>query len=476
MLPLLRDPMALEVRALTGTAQRGDIIVFRAGDALVGHRVIGLTNEIYYTAGDSQPSIVETVSHDQVVGIACAVWSDATPQAFRIDGAAFHFWGRTFTRFHGVRSVISSKGRRFMLTLRKLDARSRPRDTPAFIAALRSALRDAGGPFPLQPAVQALAQRHRCTAVLARSSGRNGLQKESIRAKLRALQMQQQVNAAICVLQSINVPFALLKGAARLYSGDPQASDHPSDDIDVLLKDQDIDAACRAFLAAGYTQPYTAKKIDRIRRAHHHAAPLFPNTGGYPIEVHRALAPPGSLSLVLDWAATERHLRPVDGALGKVLCLDDFGSALHLGVHAIGLRRMRDIFILAQHLRRLNSTECSELREFIGRETRDPIRLNASFVLAAWVADLRWPADAGVQRYLDWALRRSDLPRYLRAHAFMADAMFALTPHNFALLTHVAFEKKPETISDWALWPARITKHAVDGMSAAIFAALMPSR
>lgn len=478
MMPLIREPMVLEVATLAGTAREGNIIVFADRGSFIAHRVVSVTAAEYSTAGDAQPWLIESVPKENVIGIAVGVWSDRSPQARRIDGSIFRLCGFAFARFHGVRFLLSTAKRRFLSAMSILSPFKRPRTTLAFIALLRREIRGhSGGACDIeQPALKRIALRHRCSAVFARAINATDCRKEITRARLRTAQMHQEVNGVVKVLQDAKVTVALLKGAARVYSGHPEASDHPSDDIDVFVKLQDMDAACAALRAAGYVHRCSEPQIERYRRKHHHAAPLFHPARRYSVEVHHALAPPGALSTALEWISVEEHLCWIDGAAGKVMVLDDVASALHLAAHAIALRRLRDIFLLAQRLRRLNTEQTRELQRITKAESRDPVRLTASFVLAAWLAGVPWPCAPNVTRYLDWALRRSDLPRYLRAHADIADAFYALTPLNASLVASVVFGEQPKTLVGTALLPARITKHALDGMCAAVYARLMPSR
>ncbi|MEA2666163.1 MAG: hypothetical protein QOI11_3107, partial [Candidatus Eremiobacteraeota bacterium] len=89
--PLLREPMTIDVRALRRRPRIGEVLVFRAGDAYVAHRVVGRAGAVCLTSGDAQPEVVERVAPADVLGLVEAVWSDGSPAAVRID-TAFHRW------------------------------------------------------------------------------------------------------------------------------------------------------------------------------------------------------------------------------------------------------------------------------------------------------------------------------------------------------------------------------------------------
>jgi Peptidase S24-like len=113
MLPLLREPMTIGVEALRRPARVGDVLVFRAGDAYVAHRVLRRSGGSYVTSGDAVPDVVEHVDSGDVLGRVTAVWSDAYPGAARID-----------TPFHHLRGVLYARARPARLVLRRVIGRA----------------------------------------------------------------------------------------------------------------------------------------------------------------------------------------------------------------------------------------------------------------------------------------------------------------------------------------------------------------
>jgi hypothetical protein len=113
MLPLLREPMTIVVEALRHPARVGDVLVFRAGDAYVAHRVLRRSGERYVTSGDAIPEVVEQVDSGDVLGRVIAVLSDANAGAVRID-----------TPFHHLRGVLYARARPARLALRRVIGRA----------------------------------------------------------------------------------------------------------------------------------------------------------------------------------------------------------------------------------------------------------------------------------------------------------------------------------------------------------------
>jgi hypothetical protein len=282
----------------------------------------------------------------------------------------------------------------------------------------------------------AAAERHRCAAALGEAVRRTGvgaripaetaatLRQARIEALLATTRLHRALRAVVEALRESGLPFALLKGAARVYAGAPEAACHTSDDIDVLVQRDDLDAVVALLRRHGYRDDLAAAAREDFR-GHHHAVPLVPPVGAFPIEVHHALAHPSALSIATGWERLAEHLVAVDGPAGTVLWLDPVGSALHLAIHAVGLTRLRDVALLARTLRALDPAALAALRAAVRAERSDPVRLEAPVLLAAHVAGLDWDAAPAVRRYLRWALLREDLPPALRGRCDAAEAYFA---------------------------------------------------
>jgi hypothetical protein len=107
MLPLLRDPMILEVAPLTRRSEVGDVIVFAWGEIQVAHRVIGYNEDRYLTSGDAQPLVTEKVAPADVLGQVDSVWEDASASARRVDTRIHRLRGFWFARAHPLRRLAA---------------------------------------------------------------------------------------------------------------------------------------------------------------------------------------------------------------------------------------------------------------------------------------------------------------------------------------------------------------------------------
>lgn len=490
MAPSIVDPMVLQI----GSARRvriGDVIVFRRDDVRVAHRVIAFDRHGCTTSGDAQPHVMEYVSHGSVLGRVVAIWSDASAGARQQTRWAVYARAWYFGRGHRIhRAVRLAREKAADLFCRAWPGR-RPRFTGPLVDALRAAQAD--DPAGLTAALNLYARaslpgvdsRHRCGAVLGEAARRLAIVSalpEPVAAHLRAARLNAMVGSTrmyrataktAAVLERAGIAFALLKGAARMYNGNSESAYHPSDDIDILVRSRDVDAAVASFEAAGWQPRETLEEIQRFRREHHHAASLFPPDGGFPVEIHRALAIPGSLSTATDWDALSGFLVPVADGPGNALQLDRVGTALHLAIHAIGLTRMRDIALLARLLPTLNAEDLSTLRGLVERERLDGIRLGASLELAAFIAGVAWPSEPRITRYARWALRREDLPLLLRSRTDAAEVFFARG--NAPWPAFVALVPWWSRGREWFAAPGRIAGRCAATVSAILYAALLPA-
>ncbi len=443
MEPTLSHGMVLELAPYVREGTRvGDILVFRDGTRLVAHRILALRSGAIRTCGDAQPWTTELVAPDDVVGIVSAVYESAR--------AAAPFAGRHELTARGARlarlaplRALPHRGREALRRAERALPWRRTRLFEALVGALCGFVRGrgelvAGAVDSVDPqALAAYARRHTCEALLRSAlefeprapraaALRAGLRPDSLRIAVRAIAMREQIVAVVRALQAPRVPVALLKGAARIYSGTSDAFAHPSNDIDVLVPRAWQQIAIEALRAQGYRFRLSPERERLFRATHHHAAPLYPPNGsGWFVEVHVELAPPGSLSVRSDWEGLCGHLVEIDGPAGPVRAFDDFASALHHAVHGIALDRLRDIAICAQSLAKLEPAALEELRALAQAERVDPVRLRAVLSSAARLAGLTWPEDADAHAYLRWVARRENMPEPVAARAQSIEAWFA---------------------------------------------------
>jgi hypothetical protein len=150
---------------------------------------------------------------------------------------------------------------------------------------------------------------------------------------------------------------------------------------------------------------------------------MQPVRAGLPVEVHVQLAPLGSLSLATNWAACERYFEQVVMEHGEATCLNALGSAFHLAVHGLGMRRLYDVLLLA-NLLRSDKDALKDVDATISQERYQAVALQAVIALAARMAGLTHSEPAAVKRYLSWVIHRENLVPYVRDRSQFADAWF----------------------------------------------------
>ena len=455
MSPLLREPMVLKLGPAGSGDRVGDVLVFERDQQLVAHRLTSLRGGVIQTCGDALPWSPEYPQRSSIVGKVVAVMADDRADAPRVDTPLFRLRGLYKARFRSLRAMpfrISALGRRAINAMPWFRKRPFVALVQAMSAAVRGDKRAFDAALASVPAGQiaAAARRHGCSAMLVETASnlksdrpaaeflRRSLRETGRKVVLRGMAIKMQLNQVVTTLTRAQVPFVLLKGAARLYRDQPGATLHASADLDILVRADDLDTAAAALREQGYEERADEQRQARYRERHHHAAPLCPPGPGCAIELHVALAPPGNLSTPLDWEALETHMMSFDGPAGSVRCLDDLAAALHYAVHSIGLPRLRDSVLLAQLLRALTKTDLERLRQVVKSERIDPIRLDAAVTLAARMAGVGWPATGPVEEYLRWFLRREDVPQYFAHRSQLVEGWYAgdrrVTPLMWRLL------------------------------------------
>ncbi len=334
------------------------------------------------------------------------------------------------------------------------------------------------------------AARHKCAGLLLRglttsrvadpTGGRliRPLQSYCRSVALQAFVLRSQLEAVVQAFNDAAVPFVLLKGASRLYADDVDAYSNQMFDLDLLIHEKDREAALAALKRIGYRDLANETLTAHYVASHHHLAPLQPPTTGVPVELHVALAEPNRMSLRFDWNALAPYLESIDGTAGKALRLNPVGTALHLAIHGLGLTRLHDIVLLARFMR-ADPQLAGTLMHLMSDEQLQRLSFEAVLALAAEVAGLERNTTKQVHRYISWALRREDLPTYLRVRTQGTDAWYLNGGSFFGPATVFAL---PEITIDgrWSLaktafWPARLVTRTALAAYAAKYAAALPS-
>jgi hypothetical protein len=453
MRPLLRAGMVVDVEPLAGAPRLGDILVFKGASGLVAHRFFASRNarpnergSVYLTAGDAFPDRADVVAPDLVVGRVSAVWSSAAPDARRIDGPCYRWLGTVFARTRRIRTLLP-KFRTYATLLGADPARVAP--PPAF-AALMAATRDfERGRYaaaieqfcsvPRDAAIE-MARKHHLSGLVSSWLDEAAQAGVAVPGELReafrrirwtnALQAGRVLACAGDVRDrfvAAGIPYILLKGGARLASGQPGADLQFSGDVDVLVPSEMIEPALAALRDAGYRELTDERARAKYAAVHHHRGALCSPNVDVPVEVHGALASRRLVSRRLDYAALAPYSELARGPLGEVRVLGRVGSAAHLAYHARDLHVWRDIVLLSRLLRGFDGAERARFDAFVRRERRDGLRLTSAVAAADAIAFDAVTSNRDVRRYLSWAAVREDLPAAI-AHHDLAEAVIGRCP------------------------------------------------
>ena len=323
------------------------------------------------------------------------------------------------------------------------------------------------------------AARHRCLGYLRRGILQMGLRDARGLALTRALRdyagkaaiqayaVRKQVDELVIALDAAGIPFALLKGAARLFRGERDADANTMFDLDVLVPSAEIPAAIAALTRAGYQS--VDDRLAYFWKRHHHAPPLRPHGLGVQVELHHQLAPPADLSIATDWDVCQRYCERVKAGRLEATCFDSMGTALHMLVHGVGLRRLHDVIMLARILRDTPGTR-EHLENVIAAETRQGVALRAVLALAARMAAMGTGANEPVERYLAWVQRREDLTPYVRQRTQLVDAWYTNDRKLFGPATRLAMptrDKDQSAVAFGATFTYRLVGRILVGAYAA---------
>jgi Uncharacterised nucleotidyltransferase len=280
-----------------------------------------------------------------------------------------------------------------------------------------------------------VAARHRCLGYLRQGIVELGVRDDRAsaftkavreyagKAAIQAYAVRDQLRQLVHTLNDAKIQFALLKGSARLFRGDRSADYDTMFDLDILVPREEAASAVEALERVGYHSGASADRSRHYWARHHHGVPLRPANAGLPVEVHVQLAPRGSLSLATDWPACQMYFARVVTAHGEATCLNALGSAYHLAVHGLGMRRLHDVLLLADLLRS-GKDALEHIDAIVSQERYQAVALQAVIALAARVAGLTYAESAAVKRYLSWVIHRENLSPYVRDRSQFADAWF----------------------------------------------------
>ena len=341
-------------------------------------------------------------------------------------------------------------------------------------------------------ALPRMAARHRCAGALLRGLGALGVADpsdgalvKSLKASVKAAAFQSfavraQLGAVLDAFRRAGVPCVLLKGAARLHAGEDDADWSPIFDLDLLIRERDVNAAVAALKTMGYRANESDGSEAWYRAHHHHLVPFEPPGPGLPVELHLVLGWPEAISQRFDWTRIAPYLEPLD-ATGTAYRLDPTGTALHRAMHAIDMTRLHDVVLLARCVQRGGDATLDALERLWRAESRQRVALQAAVTLASAIAGRTLDAPREVRRYLGWVTRREELPRPVRLRTGLADAWFMNGGHVFGHASRLALPPcgTPDqrvTAGELLRWPVRLAGLIAMGTCGLILARMAHSR
>jgi len=366
----------------------------------------------------------------------------------------------------------------------------RPNERGGFAALLAAAtaieqcspdnLVDALHRAPPQALLRAAA-RHRCLGYLRRGILELGVRDDrakaladavreyASKAAIQAYAVRIQLNQLVETLDAVAVPFALLKGAARLFRGNREADYSTMYDLDILIPNVEVQRAADVLQHAGYRAILPTRALARYWARHHHIAPLHPQGLGLPVELHVQLARPGMLSMPTDWQACEPYFERVVGPAAQAQCLDALGSAVHLVIHGSGIKRLHDAIMLSK-IMRSDSDLPKRVSVAIASERWQPVALQSVVALSSQMAGLQLWMTPQVERYLAWVMRREDLSPYVRDRSQFTDAWYSNGGKLWGPATREALptaEAERDIVTSSARFALRLIGRIITGVLAA---------
>jgi len=286
-----------------------------------------------------------------------------------------------------------------------------------------------------QPLLLRAAARHRCLGYIRRGIAdlrvrsapataiADALREYSAKAGLQTYVAREQIERLARDLNQAAIPFALLKGAARIFRSERGAALEMTDDLDLLVPRRDGNRAVALLERRGYRSEL-GEQVAAYYERHHHLAPLVPLELGLPVELHVGLAPLGSLSMATDWSACEPYFERVTVGDVETICFNPLGTAIHLTIHSEGIKRFRDVILLSRILRD-DEAMYGKVQRLVERERCQLNALQAVLALSAHLAGIDVEASLPARRYLQWVMRREDLQPSIRDRCQLADAWYS---------------------------------------------------
>jgi hypothetical protein len=148
----------------------------------------------------------------------------------------------------------------------------------------------------------------------------------------RNLSLRRELGRVVAELNHHAIDVMALKGAALVPAVHRDPGVRPMDDLDLLVRRDDLDRAEKVLTAAGYQPAEKAPPVALDDEDHHHRPPLVRADGEVTIELHHKLGSSGSPP---DFDVTGIWARAVPFDVGDATCLrpSDEDLLVHLCLH-----------------------------------------------------------------------------------------------------------------------------------------------
>lgn len=169
-------------------------------------------------------------------------------------------------------------------------------------------------------------------------------------AGLRNALLYEELGNVLRSFGKAGIPLIVLKGAALAAEVYGNVALRQMGDIDLLVKEQDLDRSAGELTSLGYV-PNEGYSEEWYRLYHHHLVPYHHPAKGVTIEIHRSIVPsrnPSNLDINSLWErARHAKIRDVDA-----LVLSPEDQILHLSMHMSGsdyfIGRVRTLIDISQ--------------------------------------------------------------------------------------------------------------------------------
>jgi len=220
---------------------------------------------------------------------------------------------------HATRVLLAIVRERFD-TAREL-ARERGVDDDAFVAACRSS--------DVHPWVHGLLDDPRAAGIVG-GAAVDALAALRQRVRRDNLLLLARAEEALALLHGAGVQPVVLKGTDFLHRLYGSFDERTIDDVDLLIRSEDLETSLRALVAAGFRLPDRNRALHYVRSSHH--VPLGgPGPIGVEFELHWNLAQEGRFRI--DPRALVERAVPIRIGASPALRLADPDVAAHLVLH-----------------------------------------------------------------------------------------------------------------------------------------------